>query len=117
MLGLLVAALGLDTATPVTDLVPEVRGSGYDGATLQHLLDMTAAIAFVEDYAVDFWRYDVACGWHPPRAGADAETVLDFLPTIGPAEWSHGERFHYATPNTDLPAWRRSGPRARRSPS
>ena len=102
VLGLLVAVLGLDTATPVTDLVPEVRGSGYDGATLRHLLDMTAAIAFVEDYAVDFWRYDVACGWHPPRAGADAETVLDFLPTIGPAEWAHGERFHYATPNTDL---------------
>jgi hypothetical protein len=29
-------------------------------------------------------------------------TILDFLPTIGPAGWRHGERFHYATPNTDL---------------
>jgi CubicO group peptidase (beta-lactamase class C family) len=102
VLGLLVGALGLDTSTPVIDLVPEVAGSGYDGATLQHLLDMTAAIDFVEDYAVDFWRYDVACAWHPPRRGAEAETVLDFLPTIGPAGWGHGERMHYATPNTDL---------------
>jgi CubicO group peptidase (beta-lactamase class C family) len=102
VLGLLVGALALDTATPVTELVPEVGGSGYEGATLQHLLDMTAAISFVEDYAVDFWRYDVACGWHPPCPGADAETVLEFLPTIGPAAWSHGERMHYATPNTDL---------------
>jgi hypothetical protein len=23
------------------------------------------------------------------------------LATIGPASWQHGERFHYATPNTD----------------
>jgi len=102
VLGLLVATLGVDTAARVTELVPEVRGSGYEAATVRHLLDMTAAIDFVEDYAVDFWRYDVACGWHPPRPGADAETVLDFLPTIGPADWAHGERFHYATPNTDL---------------
>jgi hypothetical protein len=107
VLGLLVGILDgdgrLDPASSVTDHVPEVAGSGYDGATVRHLLDMTAAIGFVEDYEADFWRYDVACAWHPPRAGADAETVLDFLPTIGPAGgWRHGERLHYATPNTDL---------------
>lgn len=107
VLGLLVGVLegrgALRLDQPVTELVPEVAESGYAGATLGHLLDMTAAIGFVEDYAVDFWRYDIACAWHPPRPGADAETILDFLPTIGAADgWSHGERFHYATPNTDL---------------
>ena len=93
-------SLGLDTGEPVTELVPEVAGSGYEGATVRHLLDMTAAIDFVEDYAA-FVRYDVACGWHPPVPGAP-RTILEFLPTIGPADWRHGERFHYATPNTDL---------------
>ena len=106
VLGLLVGSLAgrevLDTGELVTERVPEVADSGYAGATVQHLLDMTAAIDFVEDYAVDFWRYDVACGWHPPVEGADERTILEFLPTIGPAEWRHGERFHYATPNTDL---------------
>jgi CubicO group peptidase (beta-lactamase class C family) len=101
VLGLLVGALGLDPGTPVTEHVPEVADSGYAGATLQHLLDMTAATGFVEDYT-DFWRYDVACGWHPPHPDAPARTILEFLPTIGPAPWRHGERFHYATPNTDL---------------
>ena len=105
VLGLLAGVLhargALDLAAPVVDHVPEVAGSGYDGATVQHLLDMTAAIDFVEDYAT-FWRYDVACAWHPPAPGADAETILDFLPTIGPAAWRHGERLHYSTPNTDL---------------
>ena len=92
--------MGIDPRTPVTELVPEVAGSGYDGASVQHLLDMTAAIDFVEDYA-DFWRYDAACAWHPPHPGVP-ETILEFLATIGPGAWRHGERFHYATPNTDL---------------
>jgi CubicO group peptidase (beta-lactamase class C family) len=104
VLGLLVGILAargvLDTREAVTERVPEVEGSGYAGATVQHLLDMTAAIDFVEDYA-NFVRYDFACGWHPPVAGAPP-TILEFLPTVGPAGWRHGERFHYATPNTDL---------------
>ena len=100
VMGLTIAALGLDTSALVTDIVPEVRGSGYEGATLQHLLDMTAAIDFVEDYEA-FIRYDAACGWHPPIPGSPG-TMLEFLPTIGPASWAHGTRFHYATPNTDL---------------
>jgi CubicO group peptidase (beta-lactamase class C family) len=83
-----------------TTYVPEITGSGYDGATVGHLLDMTAAVDFVEDYA-DFWRYDAACGWHPPAPGVP-ETILAYLPTIGPGGWSHGERFHYVSPNTDL---------------
>jgi hypothetical protein len=105
VLGLVVGILAhqgrLDLREPVAERVPEVAESGYAGATAEHLLDMTVAIDFVEDYA-DFWRYDLACGWHPPVAGAHARTILDFLPTIGPADWRHGERFHYATPNTDL---------------
>ena len=102
VLGLLVGILQLDPATPVVEYVPEVAGSGYAGATVQHLLDMTAAIDFVEDYAT-FWRYDVACAWHPPHPDAPANTILEYLPTIGPAaDWAHGERLHYSTPNTDL---------------
>lgn len=104
VLGLLVGILAergaLDTGELVTERVPEVADSGYAGATVRHLLDMTAAIDFVEDYAA-FVRYDYACGWHPPVPGSPG-TILDFLPTIGPADWRHGERFHYATPNTDL---------------
>jgi CubicO group peptidase (beta-lactamase class C family) len=102
LIGVLVERGELDPEAEVTDHVPEVAGSGYAGATIQHLLDMTAAIDFVEDYAVDFWRYDVACGWHPPHPDVEARSILEFLPTIGPAAWRHGERFHYATPNTDL---------------
>src|SRR5262249_50142981 len=34
----------------VTDVVPEVAGTAYEGATIRHLLDMRAGIAFDEDY-------------------------------------------------------------------
>jgi CubicO group peptidase (beta-lactamase class C family) len=102
LVGVLAGAGRLDTAAPVADLVPEIASSGYAGATVRHLLDMTAAIDFVEDYAGDFWRYDVACGWHPPVPGADARSILDYLPTIGGDGRRHGEVLHYATPNTDL---------------
>jgi CubicO group peptidase (beta-lactamase class C family) len=92
----------VDVDVPVADYVPELAGSGYEGATVAHVLDMTAAVDFVEEYAVDFWRYDIACGWHPPRDDAPHRTILEYLPTIGPADWQHGERFHYVSPNTDL---------------
>ncbi len=101
LVGILAAQGRLDPTAPVTEHVPEVRGSGYDGATVEHLLDMTAAVDFVEDYAI-FTRYDFACGWHPPVPGADAACILDFLPGIGPAGWGHGERLHYSSPTTDL---------------
>jgi CubicO group peptidase (beta-lactamase class C family) len=104
VLGLLVGVLAgrgvLRRDDLATNYVPEVKGSGYDGATVGHVLDMTVAVDFVEDYA-DFWRYDAACGWHPQAPGIPA-TILDYLQTIGPAGWSHGERFHYVSPNTDL---------------
>jgi CubicO group peptidase (beta-lactamase class C family) len=107
VLGLLVGVLAgrgaLDPDAPVTDLVPEVAGSGYAGATLRHLLDMTAATDFVEDYE-HFWRYDAACGWFPQGPDVGARTILEYLARIGPGPGgrAHGDVFHYASPNTDL---------------
>jgi hypothetical protein len=80
--------------------VPEVAAGGYGDATVGHLLDMTASVGFVEDYA-DFWRYDTACGWHPSSPGVP-DTILEFLPTVGPADRPHGTRFDYLSPDTDL---------------
>ncbi|WP_210494906.1 serine hydrolase [Patulibacter sp. SYSU D01012] len=102
--GVLVGRGDLDVDAPVADLVPEIASGGYAGATVRHLLDMTAATGFVEDYVVEFWRYDIACGWAPPREGAPARTILDYLATIPPAPDGrrHGDAFQYASPNTDL---------------
>src|SRR3990170_4834427 len=50
MLGLLINELGLDTARAVLDFVPELGNTAYSGATIRHLLDMRAGIAWDEDY-------------------------------------------------------------------
>ena len=41
----------LDPDAPVTHYVPEVKRSGYDGATVRDVLDMRTGVAFRETYA------------------------------------------------------------------
>ena len=40
----------LDLSRDVVDYVPELAGSGYAGATVQHLLDMRSGVRFREEY-------------------------------------------------------------------
>ena len=88
----------------VTDYVPAVRGSGFDGATIRHLLDMTASYSFVEDYSPgpDITAYRHSAGWYP--APSDAPTLREFIASRG-AEGNHGERFRYLSPTTDMLGW------------
>lgn len=109
LLAALLAAEGLiDPAALVADYLPELAGSGFAGATVRQLMDMTTALAFSDDYGderADTWRYTVAMGLLPPPAGYDGpETICDFLPTLRQAG-AHGERIAYVTPNTDALAW------------
>ncbi|HEY1430882.1 MAG TPA: serine hydrolase, partial [Stellaceae bacterium] len=48
--GVLAASGRLEPDRKVTDFVPEVGGTAYQGATVRHLLDMRAGVAFDEDY-------------------------------------------------------------------
>lgn len=43
-----------DLDAQVTDYVPELVGSAYEGATLRNVLNMASGVAFNEDY-MDFW--------------------------------------------------------------
>lgn len=43
-----------DLDAQVTDYVPALVGSAYEGATLRHVLNMASGVAFNEDY-MDFW--------------------------------------------------------------
>jgi CubicO group peptidase (beta-lactamase class C family) len=37
-------------ADPVTDYIPELKGSGYDGVTVRHLITMSSGVKWNEDY-------------------------------------------------------------------
>ena len=39
-----------DIMQPVTDYLPELKGSGYDGVPIKHVLQMSSGVEFNEDY-------------------------------------------------------------------
>jgi CubicO group peptidase (beta-lactamase class C family) len=106
MLGLLVGELKLDTERQVTDILPELQSTAYRGATLRHLLDMRAGIAWDENYLATsgpIVDYRKATGWNPP-----SEPVSDlhsFYAMLKESDGPHGGRMHYTSPNSDLLGW------------
>lgn len=79
---------------PVTDYLPRLRGSAYEGTTIRHLLQMASGVAWNEDYT----DADSDVG----RAGAANGMVLfDYLGGL-PREAEPGELFNYNTGETNL---------------
>jgi hypothetical protein len=92
----------------ITDYVPELQGSGWSGATIQQLLNMTADIDYSEVYAdqeSDVVKYAMSAGMLPrPEDFAGQRDLYSYLPTIG-ADGAHGERFIYRTVHTEVLGW------------
>jgi CubicO group peptidase (beta-lactamase class C family) len=108
LVGNLVGAGVLDPDQQVTHYLPETRGSAYDGATLRHVLDMTVASAFSEEYLDEdgiFMAYRRAAAWNPPEEGGSSEGLRRFLARLPASDGAHGERFHYCSPHSDLLGW------------
>ena len=108
MLGLLVSELGLDAERRVTDLIPELQASAYRGATIRHLLDMRAGIAWDENYLATsgpIIEYRKSTGWNPLAPGDTPSDLKRFFSTIRENDGPHGGRFHYVSPNSDLLGW------------
>jgi CubicO group peptidase (beta-lactamase class C family) len=112
MLGVLAGILAhkgkLDLAAPVTLYVPEVRGTAWNKATVQNVLDMRAGIDFNEDYEITsgpIIEYRKATGWNPLGEGEQPSDLRSFFSTLTESDGPHEGRFHYVSPNTDLAAW------------
>ncbi|MFT6430713.1 MAG: CubicO group peptidase (beta-lactamase class C family) [Halopseudomonas sp.] len=92
----------------ITDYVPELHGSGWSGATVQQLLNMTADIDYSEVYAdqeSDVVKYAMSAGMLPrPEDFAGERDLYSYLPTIG-SDGAHGERFIYRTVHTEVLGW------------
>lgn len=111
--GILAARGILDVAAPVTDYLPELVKTGWKGATLQQVLNMTSGVRFSEEYTdpfSDIGQVDVASGWKPIPPGSDAklkwpahmfELILGLKETVRP----HGAGFEYRSIETDVLAF------------
>ena len=112
MLGLLCGILAerriLDPERLVTDVLPELRGTAYEGATVRHLLDMRAGVAFDEDYSATsgpIVEYRKSTGWNPLGPGEAPSDLHSFYARLKDRDGPHQGRFHYVSPNTDLLGW------------
>ncbi len=96
----------LDPEAPVATYVPEVEGSGYDGATVRHLLDMRTGVAFRETYLdpdAEVRVMERSMGWRPAEEG-DPAGMYDYMTTLGSAG-PHGGDFTYRSADTDMLGW------------
>jgi CubicO group peptidase (beta-lactamase class C family) len=83
---------------PVTDYIPELRGSGYDGVTVRQLLMMSSGVKWNEDYTDP--KSDVAQSTSLPLEPGKNPlvTYMSRLPRAHPP----GTFFNYNTGETDL---------------
>jgi CubicO group peptidase (beta-lactamase class C family) len=89
----------------VTQHLPELAGTAWDGCRLQHILDMRAGTAW--DYDVDeFTILDVSDYRTHDRHGAIPRDTETWIRTVGRGPYDHGEGpFRYCSLATDVLGW------------
>jgi CubicO group peptidase (beta-lactamase class C family) len=100
----------LDAAARVDSILPELGNSGWAGATVRQVLDMTDGVQFTEVYTdptSDIFSYIGAMGWAPdlrdPQKPVGIQAMLGSLKNVHPE--IRGSAFHYRSPATDVTAW------------
>jgi len=92
---------------PVTDQVPELAGSSFEGATVRQLLDMRTGTRFNEDYddpTAEVRVYETVMGWAPPLEPMAASGLYEYITQLENAS-PHGGCFDYRSILTDLLGW------------
>jgi CubicO group peptidase (beta-lactamase class C family) len=105
--GILVEQGLLDTDKQASTYVPEIVGSGYDGATVRQLLDMRTGVAFREEYTNQDAEVRVMerfMGWRPGEEDDGTRGMYFYLTQLG-TDTDHGGRFVYRSADTDMLGW------------
>jgi CubicO group peptidase (beta-lactamase class C family) len=109
--GILIARGQLDPAKLVTDYIPEMRGTVYDGATIRNLLDMSvedpqerAALNSTRDTAKEYEAVDEAGGWLPATASS-APGLRPYLTGLRRPHGENGKSFLYLDQSAILIGW------------
>ena len=102
----------LDERRPITDYVPELLKTGYEGATVRHLLDMQSGVGFDYESPGDknTWpRWERAAGLARKLPDEPAsEGLYDFMlksEDIRRRVRVHGEYFYYNESDPQALAW------------
>jgi CubicO group peptidase (beta-lactamase class C family) len=88
----------LRLSDPVTRFIPEMKGSAYDGVTVQQVLTMSSGAKWNENYSDP--KSDVAQMFSRPVA-ANEDVIVAYMRTLGRAA-APGTKFNYNTGETNL---------------
>jgi len=86
----------IDIEKPVTDYVPMLVGSGYDGVKVKHVLQMSSGVSWNEDYS-DFDSDINRMGRALSLGGSLDEVAASVKPG-----WEPGTKFFYASMDTHV---------------
>jgi len=93
----------------VPTYVEELRGTSFDGCTVQHLLDMRAGTRWSEDYedpASDAHLYEEVMGWRPRDPSRDLpDNLYDYMAGLHDNARPHGGPFEYRSILTNVLGW------------
>ncbi len=108
--GIIVKEIDLDLNTSISKIIPETKGSAYETASIRNVLDMNVASSFEEDYtgqAEIFKKYRSCTGWdiEDPSINDAPKGLYEFLSNLPSSVASHGIKYHYSSPNSDLLGW------------
>lgn len=105
--GILVEQGLLNLHERASTYVPEIAGSGYDGATVRHLLNMRTGVAFREEYTNQDAEVRVMeryMGWRPGDEHDESRGMYFYLTKLG-TDTDHGGPFVYRSADTDMLGW------------
>jgi len=105
--GILAGRGGLDVSARVEEIVPDLGGTSFEGATVQDLLDMRAGTRFDESYdnpEADVRTYERVYLWRPDDGRPRPEDALGYFATLA-NDGPHGGPFRYRSILTDVLAW------------
>jgi len=105
--GILADRCQLDVSARVEKVVPELTGSSFEGATVQHLLDMRTGTHFDETYdnpESDVRTYERVYLWRPDGIEARPADALAYYATLY-NDGEHGGPFRYRSILTDVLGW------------
>jgi CubicO group peptidase (beta-lactamase class C family) len=105
--GILVEQGLLDPDKQVSSYVPEIAASGYQGATVRHLLNMRTGVAFSEEYTNQDAEVRVMeryMGWRPGEEPDGERGMYFYLTRLG-SDTDHGGSFVYRSADTDMLGW------------
>jgi CubicO group peptidase (beta-lactamase class C family) len=101
----------VDARQAIDRYLPELSASGWEGVSVQDVLDMASGINCLESDDPDayispqapFYRYEASLGMLPAPSDAPASTY-DYIASL-PRLQAPGQAFQYASANTFVLAW------------